>query len=977
MASANSTTQELTSEDVERLIATLYAPGPPQTIKRAETNLKQIQKLPQAWQFADALLGSQSQNSRFFGALTFTVKINQDLDSLSDADIEALQQRLIGWLVRLVGQGEKPLVIRKLCSTLVSYFLHLRVSWILCIRQVIYSLINGDYVPENAIQELQPQALNLQSSQRLAALWFTSALAEEGARCESNPKIDRPSQIMASLDDAVDLMRICIPSTRDGFIAASDPTVTQEALRCLQSWIQFSHRTYVDHSTLIPTLKSLIQPTIQCLVVPHSFDPASECLVDLFWSFPAFASQSDYDTFAELVRGDWGQTYMAHLQDFSPEAEKFAKLVSAYGTAEVENLARNYEKYQSIMPTFHSLITLNGYPVEDDMICFQGLDFWLRWAENVQDALFEEESTSEPWMQSAILHLGRAVEAFRRKIIFPPLDTWHDMPGEDREEFKSFRRDVQDLLQAAYPMLGIDLLQHIVREAVSSLENKAWDELEANLFCLSSVSDAIATGAAEDSTLKNIFGSKLFATLSDFSVDTDKFSRQRASRETAHLTGEFRSFFERYPEYLPSALNFLFASLERASVDSGQRMSLPDQLTVIDAIEFLCQSCRKFLIDQCEKFINQYETVLAGSHLSTVTKSKLLGAIAAIIQAVPWDEAKRTYLERLLQTVIVRIKLAIHIHDQDPNSQDEVAQTIAVEALNNLGGVAKGYQSADDEPIDLDAEPSPANFWNTGPGAGLQAGIVECLVTVTRIFGRSGEITDAICEFLRVGLKEQTPGPFVLLPGVTCNYVTFHGLDTPRLDMILGTACMLINSHNSGSSTRIDNEAKQIFTHVTSLIVQLQDPSTDPEIAQACVDVLDSLINRYNNILLDPETLHTLQSSIKFALDCLNGPDILPKRSAASFWAKLLRLDSTTSPKILKPLILSTGPYLSRVLIFNIGGSAARSELDFLAEPLRALVFRMGDQAARWFNDCMKDPQFPGQKVDEKKKSEWISKIIA
>ena len=56
----------------------LYLPGLPQKIARIQVILQKLQRSQDGWQFADALLQSQDDKVRFFGALTFTIKINHD-----------------------------------------------------------------------------------------------------------------------------------------------------------------------------------------------------------------------------------------------------------------------------------------------------------------------------------------------------------------------------------------------------------------------------------------------------------------------------------------------------------------------------------------------------------------------------------------------------------------------------------------------------------------------------------------------------------------------------------------------------------------------------------------------------------------------------------------------------------------------------------------------------------------------------------
>lgn len=69
------------------------------------------------------------------------------------------------------------------------------------------------------------------------------------------------------------------------------------------------------------------------------------------------------------------------------------------------------------------------------------------------------------------------------------------------------------------------------------------------------------------------------------------------------------------------------------------------------------------------------------------------------------------------------------------------------------------------------------------------------------------------------------------------------------------------------------------------------------------------------------------------------------------------------------------GPQLGHALIFSIGGEAARSELDFLAEPLKKLVSSQ-PRAKMWLMDALSSDAFPSQKVTDVEKRVWLQKII-
>lgn len=69
------------------------------------------------------------------------------------------------------------------------------------------------------------------------------------------------------------------------------------------------------------------------------------------------------------------------------------------------------------------------------------------------------------------------------------------------------------------------------------------------------------------------------------------------------------------------------------------------------------------------------------------------------------------------------------------------------------------------------------------------------------------------------------------------------------------------------------------------------------------------------------------------------------------------------------------GPLLARCLMRNIGGAAARSDLDKLSEPLKKLVTRYPKSKA-WLEAGMSDPSFPSSKVSESDKAIFVKKVV-
>ena len=59
-----------------QLILQMYQPGA--KVSHLQETLQRLQRSPEGWQLAQSLLGSKEETVRFFGALTFIVKLNTD-----------------------------------------------------------------------------------------------------------------------------------------------------------------------------------------------------------------------------------------------------------------------------------------------------------------------------------------------------------------------------------------------------------------------------------------------------------------------------------------------------------------------------------------------------------------------------------------------------------------------------------------------------------------------------------------------------------------------------------------------------------------------------------------------------------------------------------------------------------------------------------------------------------------------------------
>lgn len=567
----------------------------------------------------------------------------------------------------------------------------------------------------------------------------------------------------------------------------------------------YAHRAWIDKAVELEPLRPLTPLAIQALHQEDLYDVTVEFFTDVLTNFSAFLTAGDLETLSELLASTRARQTVLGLKggDYDTEAMSFARFLLAYGDATVQDLATRSEDplLRQIVHQLLDLLRCEGYAGVEDEIGAQALEFWLTYIEFLIDSLFAAGEEKPSWMDSARQRVVEVVEASWEKIRIPPDELAASWDSDARAGFKAFRADVQDLLQSSYTLLGVDIFEKLAQLALQSLEKRAWLHLEATLFCLNALSDSISDEDSVDAMLSRLFGSSLFAEMSSTVLPIPAKTRQTA----VNMITEYTAFFERHVEYLPAMLNFLFESLKAPVLAS----------VAAKAILSSCSSCRQTLIPELGAFLQQYEFILKWAAAEAYTKEKVIGGIAAIIQAVPRDEDKYGPLSTLIQFVERDVNDCIRFMEA---SQAEEFQASGICALNCLASMGKALQAPDDAVIDLDANAPKSAFWAKGPGASLQAKVIQMMETIAGLMRWNSDVVEASCQILRSGYKESAPGLFVLPLKVTVDLVLASKLDTARLDYVLDTACAMLSRHVHESETTIKSAALAFLDNLLGII---------------------------------------------------------------------------------------------------------------------------------------------------------------
>ncbi|KAK1979492.1 armadillo-type protein [Colletotrichum cereale] len=976
-----------TIQEAEAMVLALYQPASPETIARIQDTLHRMQRAPSGWWIARDLLGHADDKVKFFGALTLIVKLNTESSSLSSDDASELRQNLVGWFVTSLDDGSGAMVIRKLSSALVTFFLCFPAQWEFCIRHLCCSLSEGTALPQERVDgsiNISHVLETLHSRKLQAALWFSGSLVDEAAKVEMNSAkhMGLYETLTRNVPDALALMS-------HGFSrqASADSTgrdIQKDSIVCLQSWIWFSQRTSAYNDELVGFLRALIQPTIASLAEEELYEPAVELLSDILSNYSGFLTEDHYESLFSLFETQWSHERYQRLVegDFDFDSVQFGQLMIALGDSKVEALIHGIDARSSrFLARLRGLLSAQGYPVSEDKIFVPALEFWSTYVETLTDSIYSEDEESKTWVSTATSHVFEAISTVWQRIAYPPTSVLASWDSAERAGFGDARKDVADLLQSTFTVTGPSLISTFGNLTLESLSSNLWSNLEASAFCLGSLADCVTGDPRCDKTLRALFSSPLFTLL-----QTPSDSIPGRTRQTCiSLIERYSDYFERETQSLPAALNLLFSVLADPLLAGPAARS----------IQRLCFSSRTILASEVGAFLSQYQTIATQSQLDCLACERIMGAIAAVIQAVQDGDSKFGHLEALLSFVQHDARKSVQLlslprlpHDATGDSLDihrcstltepsELPLHMALKALRCLISIGKGLQVPGDVPYDLEKEKDFSVTNDDSRLEQLQSGILSLIAQLQSSFPQSGEVAESICNIFRTGFSEYEVGPFVFPPRLVCDYLVQQTSQTPRIGLFVSTACSLLSSLRNIKRGEVDEIRAKLLGWVIGLLQQLPEPDNDTELAQNGIEFTNRLTSREPVVLFHPDCLPLTEFFFMYALRVLDGREPLPKAAAADFWATFMTMKPTDQgvQETIDHAITQLGPLLARSIVRNIGGNASRSELDRLSEPLKKMVNHHA-KARIWLEQALYDPSFPGQQLSSDEKALFLRKII-
>ncbi|KAL8772641.1 MAG: hypothetical protein Q9209_002302 [Squamulea sp. 1 TL-2023] len=747
----------------------------------------------------------------------------------------------------------------------------------------------------------------------------------------------------------------------------SDTSLTEETVKCFQTWVLYAHGAWNDEANRVASLRTLIPFVAQPLWDHVLFEVTANCWTEILGTCPKFFPPETMVQLRTYLTSPNAQDLLALIVkgQYEDDAVAYSRLLLAYGDLMLQDLARQPDNPSGrvLMRSLMQLLAYEGFAGADDDICTPAMEFWQAYTEFLIDSVYSAENRPEPWMDSARHYVMQIIEQCWIKIHMPPEEIHAQWPLEAKRAFQVFRKDVVDLLQSAYTLLGVSMFDRFAHLTLESLHKGLWLQLEATLACLNALAESISDDDTADVTLLPVFDSGLFAAMTNDDLHVP-FNTQQF---TVSLVTSFTPFFERHPQLLQPMLNFLFVALRKPALTG----------VAAKAVQSICNSCRITLVADVDAFLEQYNNLL-GEDMESRNKERMVGAIAAVIQAVPFEDQKIERFSKLLAFVEWDVTACLEFAKIQALAGAEEKGLCALRCLVSMG---KYMQQPNDHTIDLEAQPISQHELNTPTiWTPSQFRMMQIMNTVSGALGtNNGDVAEAICQIFRSGFKEDFPGPFVFAPSVIEDYVVTNNLQNPRLEQVLGMAGALLSAHTRDGATKLDISATRFLRHLFQLAAAMEhNPTNEPEVASSCIDLALKYIPHYLHIFLNSQHQDHLVNFLHLTTRSLQSQQIMPKESAASFWVSMFVIydDVGADVQALQhSLQTQYGPQVTQCIMNNIGGDAARSELKALTAPLRQIVTTQVN-SRQWISNALFHITFPSAKVSDTQKNQFVEQVL-
>ena len=448
-----------------------------------------------------------------------------------------------------------------------------------------------------------------------------------------------------------------------------------------------------------------------------------------------------------------------------------------------------------------------GYPIEDDTLIPDVLEFWSTYVEWAADLCSNDQKDKlqvEEWCLRSHNYTSRVLEVLLGKLQMPPLDQFSRWDRQSQVEFRALRRDFRDFSASAYLLLGTSMLETLVNYLPRLWAEQNWSGAEITLQCLKGVVEAVIDGNDGDPALL------VFLASPAFEESTIPLGVRQACIE---LLADCSPFFERQKEPPMRILEWLFVCIDNQTLS----------LSAAKAISSICDACRGKLSSNAPALANLWNVLLAGNQQPAEVIERLAQAVGAVIQAF-WTQSKHKptrvsaieALDSLLQSILQHIQTVGM--DDTPQCKDQ-----RMTVLQSLLNISRSFHEVEDEIVDLDgdntngkqADPSTESWM-----AVRQKDFVTTLTGLLQRYPSDGDLMEVCCLLFRAGITDNSDNPFRSDETLLICLLKGHLATTPRPQFLLETVSRWLRSSRSWTRNGTATASMQRNTVAQACLVE-------------------------------------------------------------------------------------------------------------------------------------------------------------
>lgn len=954
-----------------QLIEKLYSSGNAQEINQLQHTLHDYQKADDAFYLAFQLVEHPLMNCKFFGALTYTVKINEVRDKLKPEEVTILIEQLEKSTSDLfnVGLNNTIMVIRKMLSNMGLLFIRYFDLYVNPVVQFFEKLHGSSDIKTFREDELKLYVL------------FCCILAEDVSRQERTfsihsvfrgriyPLVDEVFQLLSSVDVISEELNIV-------------------ALDCVNAWVVYIAIAEGDSPERYPKTNSISTYLFRVLervngdTIPF-VDKAMKTFLDILETNSVILDVPGLAYLNKLIfePGNIGEQYMTLLAedgssyDSMDEINAYASLLIASVSKGMLKITKNATstEVQYKLSLLLRLTDFPGIPVEEECVSEQFLTFWEDFISTyvddstTYDAFFESDPVGKEKFEECRNNIvNRVCLIFWAKCRVP-----EDLGGSINKEFLQYRANVADVFVAAFSLLQEPFYERVTSSVVREIHQLCAGtgsilDVERSLYILCKITDDITFFDTHLNMLiphiNSIFVSGLIDILSQ------AYAAGLMKHQICSTFIDFLSVSHFYlknhtgKSYLGKVLDFLFSVLLNGSIV----LSIKTSRTILK----ICQECSYDLIPFLPTFEALLLEVIKNYSIESIIRQRLFNAFISIAQGLRNPSKIGDILARVLSALHSRSLEIMQTHA----TLGEEEEDYLISLLSSVGMIGKSFENSDDiDDVGEDLREEIVKYWGQDPlhikETVLQ--IVQDFSVNYKYLSNNTLCIEKCCAILKSGIREPLDGPFKFSVNVLFDYVILK-MDAENLNALSSIYGLIESAVIVNYVSLNPSEFNQILEHAFSKHIKLI--KTDPFAICNSVELFAVIIEKRPGLVI---LLPAFEDVLMFAVDGLHAKETFIIKSILNFWAAFLKLKKGNKEEHEYVRNLLTGTRLGSLLVTNLLRAfvlASRSHLEYYYTVFRNVVAKFTLEAKNWLTDAFH--QLGHHILDERRIDTFVNQIM-